>query len=115
MKLRAPRCNDARSVTELPACQFCQSTGFAASGSPWASADSGNATTASMSIASLTMERDSFGYRLHRIDAAIEWHQHKEGEIRHAAHARQGHVNALRRLQTQVHQTEERHYEQREE
>src|SRR5450755_2033957 len=109
MKLRAPRCKEARSVTELPACQFCQSTGAAASGSPSAAgAESGNMPIASISIASLRMERDSFGHGLYRIDAAVERHQYEESEIRHTAHARQGHVNTLRRLQPQIHQAEER-------
>src|ERR1035438_8169247 len=100
MKLCAPRRSDARSVTELSACQLCQSTGGAGCEPDSAAcAASGMQQIASMSGAILSTEADSIGHWLHRIDAAVKRHQHKEGEIRHAARAREHHVNALRRLQ----------------
>src|SRR5579862_9129901 len=115
MKLRAPRCNDARSLTELPACQLSQSTGFCSSALACGAADSpactinGNvpsARTLSRQLASLRMEGHPLRYGLYRIPARVPVHQGEERKIGHAADSRQRDIDALRRLQTQIHQSQ---------
>src|ERR1700684_2052006 len=115
MKLRAPRCSEARSSTELPARQLSQCTAelavaSAAAGSAAASA-SGATNRIRTAAANLAMVRDSLGYRLDRIDARIKRHQPEVREIRHREDARHRHVGLLCRLHPQVHEHQERNRE----
>src|ERR1022692_3188659 len=112
MKLRAPRCNEVRSVTSLAARQACQSSGLLGSG-PSAAHSSGAANTAStkpanLGMANLGMERDSLGHRPNRIKACVDGHEQKERAIADRANTRQGDVNAFSLLQAKPHQSQDR-------
>src|SRR5690348_7156118 len=119
MKLRAPRCSEAISVTWFPARHCSHFTGAGAStaavgassaarlgmGDSAAAAANSHAAPAHRIGQRLTMLRgsirDSLGNALDRIDARIPGHQQEEREVRHDEYARDGHVDALRRLHTQ--------------
>src|ERR1700728_3236465 len=110
MKLCAPRCSEGRSLTELPARHCCQFNGSGAAALSSAIAATGShdaAHTPSTSSALLSMKRDSFGHRFDRIDARVDRHEQEKQEIGHCKYARQGHVDTLCGLQTQIHQPQE--------
>src|SRR5471030_1897769 len=108
MKLRAPRCSDSLSATELPARHVSQRTGSLACApvAAGSAAESANGAPSRIRtrLANLPMERDSLGHRLDRIDARIERHQKEEREIRYREDTCHRHVGFLRRLHSQVHQ-----------
>src|SRR5580700_9623384 len=120
MKLRAPRCNDAASATELWAFQCSQSTGlFSSAGAcgVWASATATGAVSSAVrtTMCLIMMERHSVRHRLHRIPFSEPPHEDKECKIGHRKDPRQRDGDALRRLHPQIHEREKRDGEHPEE
>src|ERR1700729_1189150 len=114
MKLRAPRCRDAKFVTSSAACQLAQSAPAPAGASaPRASALARRSASSSAGLL-MGMESDPLGHRLHRAEARVPRHQQEEQEIDDGKDAREKHVEAFGRLQCEIAEYHERQRKQAE-
>src|ERR1700722_14360189 len=102
MKLRAPRCRDARLVTSSPARHVIQSAPAPGAGSVAAAAAPLARTQATMSARLfMFMKNHSFGHGLHLVDARIPRHQDEVREITDGEDAREDDVQPFGRLEAE--------------
>src|SRR5579862_7536596 len=117
MKSRAPRCNEARSETELPACQDDQSwpkpsaasAAAAGAASPlWAiTAGASAASSAPRKSSGVRMVRQPLWHGLHPFRARIEGHEDEVQEVPDGGQAPDPHELRLRRIESCIHETQE--------
>src|ERR1700679_458690 len=103
MKLRAPRCRDARFVTSSAACHVIQSAPAPGAGSVAAAAAPLARTQATRSARLMVfMKNHSFGHGFHFVDARVPRHQDEVREIADGEDAREDDVQPFGRLQPEV-------------
>src|SRR5262245_62040348 len=105
MKLRAPRCSDARLLTSFPAgtCQLAPPPCSAAKDVP----PTASARTATSARVLVRMVGHPLGRRLHRVDARIPGHENEVREVDDREYAREEHIEPLGGLQAEIHQHQE--------
>src|SRR5258708_22720337 len=123
-KSRAPRCNDGKSVTEVSAFQDSQSAPKPAGCASCAARTAGAVSVTTSArlhshraryLLPMCFEPHALGHGLDALPACVERHQPEVGEIRDDEDLRRTLMSGRRRLQSQVHESQERDHEQRQE